>query len=200
MISRFLLPPLLAVALSSAHVSSDGDDILIKNGRLVKWINGNGGSVNARQEVRIDKFKRKASPRGVYATEDIEDGSLLCSIPWELIIKPVDDLRQCDTVRALLNELGKDSPTPYAELLKQTGTPFLPETWTEAGRALLDQVLGPSLPPRDYLKFNLWWNESCKEECSNPAGFNAALLMFTRSTEVYSLEADVPSQKVMVPL
>jgi len=193
---------LLAVVILKTFASAE------ENGNqgidsLVEWIRNSGGSVDSRQEVRKGRFKK---PRGVFAKDEIEEGALLCSVPWSNIIKPTENVEgnsgKCSTARALAKELslGEESKFgPFVKILSDLGRPSLPETWSEAGRELLDKVLGKFIAPQDYMRFGKWWREECKGDPAVAPEFDAVLLMVTRAADVALSDEGTASQAAMVP-
>lgn len=117
---------------------------------LVDWIKDNGGTVDNRQEVR--KANNITSPHHVYATSFIPKGTLLLTVPWELVIEPTDDMEQnplCDAVQILSQEMeankkGNSKYGPYLRYLESTAD-SLPSTWSQGGKDLLKKVLGKNL-------------------------------------------------------
>lgn len=165
----------LGSAFVPAAAQSEGEQQQQAEARLVSdvaaWIAAAGGSVDvARQNVRRERRGPRAyGPRGVFATEAIAKGGVLASVPWELIVAGSsgsggsDDSgdnggeaeKLCPTARALAKELAKgdDEMSPLAKLLSDPSSDAsVPETWSEAGRKLLDEVLGESgaIGPLEY--------------------------------------------------
>ena len=65
--------------------NDEDDDILSTN--LSKWLRDNGAYINDKLVVKND-----GSYRGVFATQDMEVGERVCSIPSHLIIQPTAEL------------------------------------------------------------------------------------------------------------
>lgn len=115
---------------------------------ILDWIhNAEGGYFNPKQELRtIDSTQ---SALGVFAVEDIEEGEVLMTVPWDLIIqsddKDEEGLMCCGTVAAVLREmkLGEKSKYhPYPEYLKAQPDNDLPSNWSEKGKDLLYAIIG----------------------------------------------------------
>jgi len=120
----------------------DDNDILSTN--LIAWLRDNGAYINDKLVVKND-----GSYRGVFATQDMEVGERVCSIPSHLIIQPTEELTReedvgtctdCLTTKAVMNELSRDDPTPYGEYLAQTSG-YLPLFWSDSGKELLSMML-----------------------------------------------------------
>eukprot|EP00978_Attheya_sp_CCMP212_P017420 scaffold46377_cov39-Attheya_sp.AAC.1 len=77
---------------------------------LITWMRSKGAFVGPRMEVRLEDPQDPWSRYGVFATERIQRGEVLLSIPLELMIEgdssfhPSDDL-DCDMVSELLEEI-----------------------------------------------------------------------------------------------
>jgi len=111
---------------------------------LIAWLRDNGAYINDKLVVKND-----GSYRGVFATQDMEVGERVCSIPSHLIIQPTEELTReedvgtctdCLTTKAVMNELSRDDPTPYGEYLAQTSG-YLPLFWSDSGKELLSMML-----------------------------------------------------------
>ena len=84
-----------------------GDDVLATD--LADWLRTNGARIHDGLSIRRRDPADPTSPRGVFATRAIDEGEVLCNIPWELLIKPEnkydsddedddDDGGLCDTL------------------------------------------------------------------------------------------------------
>jgi hypothetical protein len=164
------------------------EDVLVNE--LVAWITENGGVVDHRQMVR--KADDHPEQNNVYATAFIPKGTVLLSVPWDMILFPKDDPEKnslCDTVQALRQELeaysqGK-SPffAMYMRYLVSKLSPMAitPGAWSQAGQDLLHAVLGDKLPPhRDVSDNNLnfeWWRKRCGGHDDGADSVRDALLL-----------------------
>eukprot|EP00978_Attheya_sp_CCMP212_P011325 scaffold27962_cov52-Attheya_sp.AAC.3 len=140
---------------------------------LVDWIRSRGGFINDRQEVRPVDPNDPASDFGIFATEDIEEDTILLSIPWDLILKPEAGLEYningltCEAAKALAKEIRLGDSSEFSPfigyLLDSHETQALPETFSDAGIKLLQTVLGKHLSPKTFV--NYWmeeWHDECK--------------------------------------
>ena len=64
----------------TSYTDDDYDDVLSSN--LISWLRANGAYINEKLVVKYN-----GSYRGVFATEDMDMGETLCSIPSDLIIR-----------------------------------------------------------------------------------------------------------------
>eukprot|EP00978_Attheya_sp_CCMP212_P038612 scaffold192871_cov61-Attheya_sp.AAC.1 len=137
---------------------------------LIAWMRSKGAFVGHRMEVRLVDPQDPWSRYGVFATERIETGEVLLSVPLELMIEgdsshnPTNDL-DCDTIYELLEEieLGDESHVaPYIRYLQSIPERLLPEAWSDAGRELLEELLGNKLPPQPYQKN---WHKQYVDSC-----------------------------------
>ena len=94
-----------------------GQDSLVNE--LIMWIKENGGIIDDRQVVRKDGD----STHNVYATAFIPKGTVLLSVPWDIILadENPEESGLCETVQVLREELeeykqGKSSFGPYIRL------------------------------------------------------------------------------------
>ncbi|KAL7524896.1 hypothetical protein ACHAWF_001123 [Thalassiosira exigua] len=114
---------------------------------VIRWIRDNDGFVS--EKVFLHK-PADGGPRGIYANGTFEEGERICSIPWDLMLKPseewVDPEDRCGTIEALYEDM-KDDKTPYGRYIKSMPRNYLPHWWSEEGKALLRELLGPKLPP-----------------------------------------------------
>uniref|UniRef100_A0A7S1Z9M3 SET domain-containing protein n=1 Tax=Trieres chinensis TaxID=1514140 RepID=A0A7S1Z9M3_TRICV len=190
MLAPFLLALCFAVfAQPPAALADKGTD------ELVSWIRSKGGHIDPRQEIRNVDPADPTSLRGIFATEDIPEGELLLSLPFDDTIITADAdkgdrLDQCGSARALRREmaLGRESKfAPYVELLLgQRGTTVgIPNAWTAGGIELLRKVTGENLPPLDNERHITWWMNDCGGDPeSDPLGADAALIQVARAVGV----------------
>jgi len=122
----------------------DDNDILSTN--LIQWLRDNGAYINDKLVVKND-----GSYRGVFATQDMEVGERVCSIPSHLILQPTEELMEnekeveetdCITIKAVMNAMSEgDNLTPYGEYLAAQPIGYLPTFWSDSGKELLSNML-----------------------------------------------------------
>ena len=134
---------------------------------------------------------------GVFATEAIEEGELLCSVPWNATINAGKRIISpphlvCDTVRNLAKEmrLGEKSDFgPYVLYLLNQRVGQLPSAWSRPAKDLLRRVLdgdgedNNALPPFEATDL---MDESWHRECGgtdDPLDNNAAMLVIQRAED-----------------
>lgn len=140
---------------------------------------------------------------GVFATEDIAQGEVLCRVPWKWVIlskeqaPDEDDQFSCSLVRELQRQfqLGENSRfAPYIKYLQHQAKPNLPSAWSLAAQELIvGAVLGQSREANnmhdaivDFAPDGLtgWLQEAWREECQGTEeGDQAALVVLTRSDD-----------------
>jgi len=90
------LPILILLLISSAHFCQGNDapseavvtpEIFTDRSDITEWIIGSGGFVDPRQLVRQAYPDDPSSGCGVFATEKIESGELLLTVPWHIVMK-----------------------------------------------------------------------------------------------------------------
>lgn len=129
---------------------------------------------------------------GVFATEAIEEGELLCSVPWNATINTgqiVEDMPYlvCDTVHTLAREmrLGNESEFgPYVQYLLDQRHGQLPSAWSQSGKELLTWILdGKAVPPFDAMTpLEVEWHVGCSGS-HIPFEENAAMLVVQRAED-----------------
>jgi len=149
------------------HIATDGaEDLDALQDRLsqelVDWIRSTeGGYINEKVQLRRSG-DNDDGPRGIFTNDVIEADEIICTIPWDIIVKPQqpedddeeddeeDDYGEddtCSTMQALYDDM-KEERTPHGRYLKSMPRNFLPAWWSEAGRELLQKLLGKRLPPQ----------------------------------------------------
>jgi hypothetical protein len=175
---------------------------------LIDWIRDNGGVIDPRQEVRRERPGDPSSVRKVYATAEIPENTVLCNVPWKIILAPEDPEEDdlCETVRITRRELdryrqGTSTFAPYMRVLDHLGQHVtLPEGWSAEGKQLLRKVLGRDLPPPAVGSHLAWYQEECGGDLADEAGVKAALLVIGhRSNGFFTPDGDEKSQEVMMP-
>jgi hypothetical protein len=161
------------------------DDKLSHN--LIDWLRANGAMISNKVEVRNVVPGDPTSPRGVFALETLEEGEIICSIPWNLIIKPEKDPKKddwdCGTVDAVVKAMGNESLNPYGKYLLEQPKGYLPAFWSTEGQALLSEMLGEHLPPHDFQDVLMAdWAEYCKgANVDDPLQKHARMLVLARA-------------------
>lgn len=163
---------------------------------LMKWLDGRGGTIfNNKQEVRRVEPNDESTAIGVFATEQIAEGEVLFSMPWNTTnnagheTEPdADEALVCDMVHNLIHEmkLGNQSEfSPYTEYLLNQKRGQLPSAWSKRGKELLWDVLGgknhlPPSQPFDWVTVD--WHQGCRGS-SDPFEKNAAMLVVQRAED-----------------
>ena len=116
---------------------------------IIDWIKSNNGFIHPSLEMRHSDPSNLTSAVGMFAKADIREGTLLFSIPDELVLRPSDGYSQnaeCGLVRALLDEWKKNDESAYAPFIKylmdagRSGK--VPSAWSDAGKKMLMTILG----------------------------------------------------------
>jgi len=161
------------------NIAYDGTD-------LIEWITSNGGFIHPNARIGMDPTGKY---RGVFVksvggtdggtVEGIEEDELVCSIPWDLIVKPdTYDYHEffqtnCDALHELYHQfqLGDNSKyAPYINYLKNQPAGRIPSEWSKAGKELLIQILDQredheGLPPYNVLdRYEREWLGQCQGE------------------------------------
>jgi len=197
--------PALALILASA-VPASGDDALATE--LVEWLRTNGAKIHDGLAIRHVDPSDPTSPRGVFATRTIDEGEVLCNIPWDLMITPGDKYTSVDDsdegCRAIVStiEAFDDGTNAYARYLLGQPRRYLPDFWSDSARALLSEMLavgelaaGPmterdELPPHGIGEDGLldWLVEDCEGfgiDWTNETHVHAAMIVTARADYQY---------------
>ncbi|KAL3933939.1 MAG: hypothetical protein SGBAC_010183 [Bacillariaceae sp.] len=169
---------------------------------VTDWIhNAEGGFFSPKQELRkTDNSTQSAI--GVFAVEDIAEGEVLMTVPWELIIKsPKKEEGQmcCGTVDAVWKEMKKGENSkyhPYPAYLKSQPDDDLPSNWNEKAKDLLYEIIGvpqgndprtsdfDSIPPEEPIEWlEIDYHQKCQGSRRDPMANHAALLVVQRSDD-----------------
>lgn len=164
---------------------------------LIEWVNQNDdGFFNPKQRLQRSETNAATAKWMLLADDDIQEGEILATIPWDLMIKPddfdVDEFSgelDCQTVSSLATELGKKEHSDFAPLVtyyESLTSDKIPSLWSYQGKELLLDILDAELPPGDVIDIlNDEWLSTCEgsEDDSNTAGlvmqhgFQKALVM-----------------------
>jgi spermidine synthase len=182
---------LLALGGSTSSVVAETDLVT----PIVNWLVENDGFFNENLKVRRDDPDDPESRFGMFATANIAEDEVLIVVPRDLMITAGDDKGQyagiwCPTVYNLVKELrlGDESHyAPYVNYLLSQEEGQLPSHWSEAGQALLLEMLGhddddPSddLPPSEVAAWITHeWNHDCSAS-TDRFEQHAALLLVQR--------------------
>ena len=184
---------------------------------ILSWMhNIPGGFYNPKQEFRYSNPNDPTSLAGIFAKERIEEGELLCRVPWEYIItSPLDEMEreqlECPMIRVLSRELqlGKLSKfAPYVEYLNTQPLHQLPSVWSKEGQDLLLKVLGQtreqngvedpvpdqdlaalSFPPTGVVRWMDEWYDRCGGDPNDTWGRRAALMALLRADDFMMIPA-----------
>lgn len=154
--------------------------------QLLEWLRANGAFISSKVEVRNVIPGDPTSPRGVFALDALEEGEVICRIPWNLIIKPEEDPKKedwdCGTVEATVKAMSGDSITPYGKYLLKQPRGYLPAFWSTEGQTLLSEMLGEDLPPHNIPEDTIDWAEYCKgASLDDPLQMHARMIVLARA-------------------
>ena len=137
----------LTLLLASAAAPASGDDALATD--LVDWLRTNGARIHGGLSIRRVDPSDPTSPRGVFATRTIDEGEVLCNVPWDLMITPGDeyvpyeeqvDDGGCGTIASAIVAFD-DATNAYGRYLLAQPRRYLPDFWSDAARSLLSEML-----------------------------------------------------------
>ncbi|KAG7355308.1 spermine/spermidine synthase domain containing protein [Nitzschia inconspicua] len=176
------------------------DPQLLRARAILEWIQSDEEAfVHDKQIVRRSIDGDINSPIGIFASDEIEKGSLLVRIPWKFIIQSdnPNDTGQlpCGTVHALMRELnlGNESQfAPYVDyLLHEPDDHTIPSRYSENGQRLMLQIVDtnyvsgetriPPEEPTSWLRDD--WIGFCKADPNDTVGIKAATAVLQRSDD-----------------
>lgn len=136
----------------SATVADDVDQDKLAND-IISWIREHkDGYVNEKIELRPGA----GGARGVFVNDSMKKNEVICTIPWDLIVKPTKAKSfkegfQCATFRKIYNGM-KDLKTPYEKYLNTMPRNSLPGWWSDNGRAFLKDMVGDRFPASETFR------------------------------------------------
>lgn len=190
------------------HDVCEEDDTVVKE--LTTWIKEKGGLVDERQTVRREDPSDSTSPRIVYANAFIPKGTVLLSMPWDMVMEPdySPGVGFCDMVEILKNEFekhekGESEYGPYVRYLQSLNYPrTVPNGWSPHGKILLKAMIGENLLPEPHQidKHLHAWEERCGGDIEgDETGRAAALLVTDYRSPNTSEDEDDEDWHYMVP-
>jgi len=166
---------------------------------IFDWVAGTqGGYITPKLELRREIPGDQNSPMGVYATETIEVGEDIVTVPWSVIIESDDDNEPpsqfvCGTVRSVAKEMrlgDKSKYAPYVTYLSGEDDMQIPSAWTRQGQELLMEVLNYRIPPANPVS---WigddWFQRCRGDPEDEVGIKAALMVIQRADDSIMIPA-----------
>jgi len=182
--------PLLAL-VTSAHADPSTADL---GKKVLEWIHqAEGGYVHPNQEFRVDP---ESGVTGLFATKMIPKGTVLCQVPWDLIIKSDDPDEEgqmcCGTVKALAREMKKGKKSiyaPYINYLNAQSDENVPSVWSAEGQKLLRELTGgtvknPKIPPQEPTEWLVYdWYGRCRGSRADTLTSKAAIMIVQRSDD-----------------
>lgn len=190
-----------AVATASASASNakngsdaQDDDVLITD--MVDWLKSNGAYINDKLQVRRVNPDDPSSPRGLFALESLDAGEIICNIPWDLMITPIESTSakdaskrlDCGTIKAVIEELGKNESdmTPYAKYLQAQPRWYTLPFWSDEGQSLFWEMTNDErLPPIWIEDIIEDWEKECDGDTTNEDHLFAVMLVKTRADYQY---------------
>ena len=162
--------------------------------KVLEWIHqSKGGHVHPDQEFRVDP---ETGVTGLFATDMIPKGTVLCQVPWELILQSDDPNEEgqmcCGTVKAVAREMRKGNQSfyaPYVNYLNAQPHDDVPSAWSPEGQKLLRELVGghiekpliPPTEPTEWLSYD--WFTRCRGSRADALATKAALLVLQRSDD-----------------
>ena len=198
-LSIFLLAAHVGVSSASEQPLAKPDDF-----GILEWIhNSEGGHYNPKQDFRYEIPGDPNSVAGIFANQRINEGEVLCEVPWDKLLKGDDPEEEgqlcCGTGTAAAREMRKgeksENYAPYAMYLNAQDYHQLPSAWSDQGKKLLQQIVGGSVKetiippdePTEWLDFD-WYNR-CQGDRNDTLSSKAALLVVQRSDDYYMIPA-----------
>jgi hypothetical protein len=178
---------------SSSFASAETSSPVNDHG-VFEWIhNSEGGYFHPDQEFRLDP---EIGASGIFATNLIPKGTVLCQVPWSIVVKSDDPDEEgqmcCGTVKSVAREMKKSDESdyaPYARYLNNMPGDEIPSAWSEPGQELLRALVGgkvedTDIPPEEPTEWLLYdWYGRCRGMRSDKMSAKAATLVVQRSDD-----------------
>jgi hypothetical protein len=171
-----------------------------QNRELIAWIRSHpGGFVNEHLEIRASNPEDPASGYGLFVTDNVKEGELLYSVPWDLLIKPKNFKEydsehlpplSCGTVRSLIHEVKLGDKSKFVPYLKDFHNwkreHYLLPDWSEIGQDLFELIVGDEFPPFNFRNSRALynWANNC-DGSDDPLEEKAALFVSTRAEDLF---------------
>ena len=129
-----ILVPLVVALAQECSEERSADDVV---SQLLDWLHENGAYINEKVAVRHLVPDDPLSPRGIFATDDMDVGETVCRIPWNLILKPSEEELEtgnstdCDTIKAVADAMNNGGKTPYGAYLLAQPKDYTPAFWSQ---------------------------------------------------------------------
>jgi len=129
-----ILVPLVVALAQECSEECSADDVV---SQLLDWLHENGAYINEKVAVRHLVPDDPLSPRGIFATDDMDVGETVCRIPWNLILKPSEEELEtgnstdCDTIKAVADAMNNCGKTPYGAYLLAQPKDYTPAFWSQ---------------------------------------------------------------------
>lgn len=148
--AKLLLTCVCALGSAEEHdADSDRSIIQTHSMSIISWLKSHNGYLHPSLEMRHSNTSDPTSVFGMFTNADIDEGTLLFTIPRDLILHSNDDEHEqlnCGLVQVLLDEMKNKNESPYAPFvnyLLHTQPPGqLPSAWSDAGKEMLMKALG----------------------------------------------------------
>jgi hypothetical protein len=137
-----ILVPLVVALAQECSEERSADDVV---SQLLDWLHENGAYINEKVAVRHLVPDDPLSPRGVFATDDMDVGETVCRIPWNLILKPSDEEMEtfvgksnCSgTIEAVADAMSSGGKTPYGAYLLAQPKDYTAAFWSQVSEGTL---------------------------------------------------------------
>jgi len=182
---------------SNSAKKQNGDDVDTIVSNLIHWVRANGGYVNDRISFRSIDPEDPTSPRGVFATQEIDEGEILAHIPWDLIIKSPERARgevegmskdDCGVIQETIKVMtASDSNiTPYGRYLLSQPQNYTVGFWSKKGQELFVEMTDHFLPPNSiHDMLGGEFEDVCDGDVNDPMTVQAVTLVRARSDWEY---------------
>eukprot|EP00978_Attheya_sp_CCMP212_P000929 scaffold1975_cov54-Attheya_sp.AAC.6 len=167
---------------------------------LIEWIRSHpGGFVHEHLEIRLSNPEDPASGYGLFVKDNVTEGEVLYSVPWDLILKPDDfeaydpeflPFLSCGTIRALIHEVKLGDKSNFGPYLKDFHSwereHNLPSDWSVTGQNLFGLIVDDEFPPFKFRSPKVLekWVELCGGS-DDPLEEKAALFVATRAEDYF---------------
>jgi hypothetical protein len=129
---------------SHAEVGNQEETPLVDDLALIEeiaeWAKANGGTISEKLEVK----QIAGSLSGLFAKDDLEQGEVVVTIPWNLILMPAShQADRCDKAENLRQNMDKDpkEQNPYEQYLSTRMKDHIPLFWSPESKDILEELM-----------------------------------------------------------
>ena len=181
---------IIFLALASAWAlplhGNDGDradtvDDLSMIEEIAEWIKANGGTISTKVQVK----QISGSLSGLFATENVEAGEVLATIPWKLVLVPpshkADRCDKAENLHQIITTKDSKDQNPYERYLSTRTKDHIPLFWSSKSKEILEELMTDF----ETRGFNDALTDVCDDRMIDEGFQQAYMLLQTRGDGYY---------------